>query len=287
MYGIRFYIYSFSLDLSDNEIDFGLLVFSTLLIAAAGNIINDYFDVKADRINKPNKLILTKSIKRRWAIVSHWAFNTFAFFIAAFLCWKHQTIWYLVIHVTSITLLWWYSSKLKKIAVLGNIVISILTVLVIHLTVLFTVNVNSTFSINQILFETKDELFGISVFWIIFIFMLMAFVQNLSRELVKDIEDIDGDKLIHARTLPMAIGKKNTLKIVGILLILFPILFLPGAAFYFKDFNWILSLPITIAALINIISFLLTFTSYNGKIVVLKTLLKLSMLSGVIYLFLH
>ena len=287
MYGIRFYIYSFSTELGNNQIDFALLVFSTLLIAAGGNIINDYFDVKADRVNKPNKLIITKSIKRRWAIVSHWAFNTTAFLIAAFLCWKHQTIWYLVIHVTSITLLWWYSARLKKVAIVGNIVISILTVLVIHLTVLFTVNVNSPVLINKTLFEAKDGLFGISIFWIVFIFMLMAFVQNLSRELVKDIEDVDGDKLIHAKTLPMVFGSRNTLRIVGVLLLLFPICYLPGAAFYFENFNWEMSLPITIAAILNLLSFILSFTSFDWKIVAIKTLLKVSMLSGVIYLFIH
>ena len=66
MYGIKYYINvvnSFQ-KINDNEIDFFLLVFSTILIAAGGNIINDYFDVKADRINKPEKLILTKHIKR-------------------------------------------------------------------------------------------------------------------------------------------------------------------------------------------------------------------------------
>lgn len=287
MYGIRFYIYTFSSEIHDNNWDFGLLVLSTLLIAAGGNIINDYFDVKADRINKPNRLIITKAIKRRWAIVSHWAFNFLAFFIAIYLCWKHETIWYVVIHFTSITLLWWYSAALKKVAVVGNIVISILTVLVIHLTVLFTVKVNSLDLINQVLFERKDSLFDISVFWIVFIFMLMAFIQNLSRELVKDIEDVKGDKLIYAKTLPMIIGENRTLKIVGFLLILFPISYFPGAIFYFDNFNWLQSLPITIAAVLNCVLFILTFTSFTWKVAAIKTVLKISMLSGIIYLFIH
>ncbi len=287
MYGIRYYIYSFSPEIGDNEIDFALLVFSTLLIAAGGNIINDYFDVKADRVNKPNRLIISKSVKRRWAIVSHWAFNALAFMIAIYLSWQHETIWYLVIHFTSITLLWLYSARLKKIAVVGNVVISILTVLVIHLTVLFTVKANSRDLIHEVLFEMKDPLLNTSVFWIVFIFMIMAFVQNLSRELVKDIEDVEGDKLIYAKTLPMIIGEKSTLKIVGILLIAYPAFYLPGALFYFENFNWLLSLPITFAAFLNFILFVIAFTSFKWKIAFIKTGLKLSMFSGIIYLFFH
>ena len=63
--------------------DFFLLVLSTTMIAAAGNIINDYFDVRADRVNKPERLIIGVTIKRRVAIVSHWGINFLAFSIAA------------------------------------------------------------------------------------------------------------------------------------------------------------------------------------------------------------
>ena len=287
MYGVRYYIYSFADTLFDNEYDFALLVFSTLLIAAGGNIINDYFDVKADRVNKPDRLIITKSVKRRWAIVSHWAFNALAFLIAIYLCWKHGTMWYIIIHFTSISFLWWYSARLKKIAIIGNLVISTLSVLVLFLTVLFTVKVNSTALMYQVLFESKDALFHISIFWIVFIFMLMAFLQNLARELVKDIEDIAGDKLIHAKTLPMLIGESNTLKLIGILLILFPVAYIPGTLFYYTNFDWILSLPITSAALLNCFLFFLAFTNFPWKISGIKTGLKVSMLAGIIYLFLH
>jgi len=77
MYSVRFFYFTLggmeaNIFSGGEKVDFALLVFSTLLIAAAGNIINDYFDVRADRINKPHKLIITKHIKRRWAIVYHW-----------------------------------------------------------------------------------------------------------------------------------------------------------------------------------------------------------------------
>ena len=74
MYGLGWYfesIYGYSSEFGITSITFNLLVLSTLMIAAAGNIINDYFDIKADRINKPERLIIGKYVKRRVAIVSH------------------------------------------------------------------------------------------------------------------------------------------------------------------------------------------------------------------------
>ena len=65
-----------------NAFHYGLLVFSTLVIAAAGHIINDYFDLKADRINKPDDLILIKYLNKRWAILANWIFNIIGFLIA-------------------------------------------------------------------------------------------------------------------------------------------------------------------------------------------------------------
>ena len=86
MYSTRLFLYIyeqlFKINLfqkGGEEFDFFLIVFSTVLIAAAGNIINDYFDVRADRINKPEKLIITKYINRKWAILSHWVLNVIAF----------------------------------------------------------------------------------------------------------------------------------------------------------------------------------------------------------------
>jgi len=284
MYGVLLYLYSLSPFIEFNYADFALLVFSTLLIAAAGNIINDYFDIRADRVNKPNRLIISKFIKRRWAIALHWVLNLCAFFIAGYLSWKYQTFWFSVIHVTSITLLWWYSVRLKKIPLIGNLVISGLTVLVIYLTLIF-IDVSNSESIRHLLANTKDPLFGIASTWIILIFMAMAFFQNLMREIVKDAEDIEGDKVIHAKTVPMILGVKLSLRIIGIALVFFPLFFFIGALWYFPSFNWNLAWPITFAAVLNGVGFMLSFSSRSNSIVVLKWILKLTMFSGLIYLF--
>ena len=120
-----------------NQINFVLLVFSTLLIAGAGNIINDYFDVKADRVNKPDRLIISKHIKRRWAIVTHWFFNGIALLIAVYLSFVYLTYSFVFIHLLSINLLWFYSFVFKRKGVFGNIIVALLTALIPILTLLF------------------------------------------------------------------------------------------------------------------------------------------------------
>lgn len=285
MYGVWFYAQSFSKELIFHQLDFALLVLSTMIIAAGGNIINDYFDVRADRINKPDRLIISKHIKRRWAIVLHWICNLSAFTIAGYLSIKYHTIWFVVIHVTSITFLWWYSVKLKKIPLIGNLVVSLLSVLVIYLTILFIDTVNYTNEFQVLLDNSYDPLFHIRIKWIIFIFMGMAFVQNLAREIVKDIEDVEGDKVIGARTIPMILGNRKTLILIGVFLSLFPLGFFIGINMYYPSFDWKLSAVISVAAIINGINFLLCLLNTSFSVKAVKTLLKVSMLVGLIYLY--
>lgn len=286
MYGVRYYLYHFTSFASDNHVDFALLVGSTILIAAGGNIINDYFDVRADRVNRPKRLIISRHIKRRWAIVSHWTFNALAFFIALYLCWRYHTLWFAIIHITSITLLWWYSVQLKKKPIIGNLVISALTVLVIMLTALFLSKANGPSLIQTIFYDTNDPVLQVNAFYVTLIFMGMAFLQNLCREIIKDVEDIPGDQVIHARTLPMVIGIRASQLFVGFLLLFFPLAYFGGILLYFPSFDWLKSLPITIAAIMNLIAFFTAFGPTERAVPLIKNLLKLSMLSGIIYLFL-
>ena len=117
MYGIGWYfegIYGRHHEFNIFSLSFHLLVFSTIMIAAAGNIINDYFDVRADRINKPDRLIIGKYVKRRYAIVSHWGINLIAFIIAIYLSWVLETFWYVFIHLLAINILWYYRCMLSE-----------------------------------------------------------------------------------------------------------------------------------------------------------------------------
>ena len=72
--------------------DFILLSFSSVLIAAAGYIINDYFDLNIDRINKPDRMVVEKIIKRRWAIIWHWILSGLGIIIGFYLSWKLRNL---------------------------------------------------------------------------------------------------------------------------------------------------------------------------------------------------
>ncbi|MFA9211391.1 MAG: geranylgeranylglycerol-phosphate geranylgeranyltransferase [Moraxellaceae bacterium] len=215
MVGIRFL---FLKELNDvpffqsafEQLDFFLLVFSTVLIAAGGNIINDYFDVKADKINKPNKVIIGKFVKPRLAIVLHWILNFLAFSIALYLSWKQHSFWYLFIHLFSINALWIYSTQLKRRFLIGNIVIAALTGLVPILSALYFIN-SAHIQVAQVDLTTTTHL-------VIFLAVFAA-ILNLIREIIKDMEDVKGDLLLRATTIPIKIGLSKTKRIVSVLLI--------------------------------------------------------------------
>lgn len=200
---------------------FFILVLSTVLIAAAGNIINDYFDVKADRINRPKRLIITKSIKRRWAILSHWIINFIAFGMAIYLSYIFETFWYLFIHLLSINLLWYYSMHFKRTVVFGNIIIALLTALVPLLVGIFYNQHTDWEMIKDVHPFELEEVKNYPLFVTISL-GLFAFLLNWAREIIKDIEDIHGDKVLKAKTLPIIYGTKKA-KLISLLILAFPV----------------------------------------------------------------
>lgn len=217
MYAVRIYFLPFlneTKQISSESFDYFLLVFSTIVIAAGGNIINDYFDVKADRINKPDKLIITKYIKPRWAILTHWLFNTVAFIIACYLSWRYSTFWYVFIHLLSINLLWFYSMYFKRKFVIGNLIIALLTGLVPILCGIHFLNLTTPYSPaflpSSWIINDQSWIIGLNlkIFFVLF-FAVFAASLNLVREIVKDMEDIEGDLVLRAKTLPIVWGKER------------------------------------------------------------------------------
>lgn len=279
MYGLGSYL-EFALASKAAEgiksFNFFLLVFSTVLIAAAGNVINDYFDIRADRINKPDRLIIGIHVKKRWAIISHWMMNFAAFGIAVYLSWRYQSFWYLFIHLLSINLLWGYSMYFKRKVIIGNIIIAALTALVpvlvaiyFHLQIGKTVGIVFPYSASIDIIWTNAMLFG-----------GFAFLLNLVRELVKDIQDIPGDKVLRARTIPIIYGVKSSKFICYFLLIAalvsaaYSIIELQIAEFY-------ASLPIWIACLFIVAAcFLLVFAESRKELKKVDLFLKLAMVAG-------
>src|SRR5439155_8333822 len=110
---------------------FYLLSLSSILIAAAGYIINDYFDLNIDRVNKPDKVVVDKIIKRRWTILWHWILSGLGVLLGAYVSWKLRNPIVGLATLGCVVLLWFYSTTFKRRLVIGNVIISLLTAWVI------------------------------------------------------------------------------------------------------------------------------------------------------------
>lgn len=246
---------------SSESLDYFLLVLSTLLIAAAGNMINDYFDVKADRINRPEKLIVTRYIKPRAVILWHWILNFVAFSIACYLSWRYETFWYLFIHLFSINALWFYSMYFKRKFLTGNLLIALLTALVPVLSGMHFLKLgyNSDVWIGHrgwtLVGEPISGFTGYNLpIFFVFFFASFAFALNLVREIVKDVEDMEGDKVLRAKTIPLVLGVAKTRWICIGLLSAIPVVASPfiieGYALYPQNFIRFMSPALLIVTLL-------------------------------------
>lgn len=288
MYGIAWYfegVYNIEVGLGIKSITFFLLVLSTVMIAAAGNIINDYFDIKADLINKPDRVVIGKYVKRRVAIVSHWGINFLAFAIAVYLSWRLQTYWYLFIHLLTINLLWYYSLRLKREFFIGNFLIAGLTAIVpllvgyyyYHIREInsFPATENSfyPFAEGTIINYTLLLTFAISGF---------AFVMNLAREIIKDMEDVEGDKKLHAKTLPIVLGIPKSKFVAGVVLSA-TILISASIWAVYSTIPLISMIPVFIAALLIVLCFILLIPSKTkNHFRNINRLIKLAMVFGML-----
>jgi 4-hydroxybenzoate polyprenyltransferase len=180
-----------------------LLIISSLLIAAAGNIINDYFDRNIDEINKPDRKIIDKLIKRRWAIVMHIAFSLMAILIGFYVDSQTPVFWLGISNIICVLLLFAYSISLKKKLLVGNVLISLLTAWVIFVCFLCYYRTLICSDCEPV-FEWPAILRRFMR--ISFLYAGFAFVISLIREVVKDMEDMEGDKKYGCKTIPIAWG---------------------------------------------------------------------------------
>ncbi len=195
-----------------SNFNFFLLVLSTVMIAAGGYVINDYFDVKIDKVNKPDRMVIDKGVKRRVAMGAHTVISILAVIIGLYVSWAIGH-WKLVfIHFICATGLWFYSTTFKRQFIIGNIVIAS-----------FTAIVPLVVGIFELLpcYKTYlpiDNLLSFALIWKwVFGVSFFAFITTLLREILKDIEDYEGDKEFGCQTMPIVIGIKST-KVVAVVL---------------------------------------------------------------------
>ena len=190
-----------------SDFNFFLLVLATLLIAAGGYIINDIYDVETDKINKPNKLIINKHITENNATALFMVFNIIGVGLGFYLANGIGKAGFFSIFFIASALLYVYSTSLKQIAVVGNVVVSIVVALSILLVGIFELvpAINANNKAVQMTFIN-----------IIRDYAIFAFLINLVREMVKDLEDIEGDKKAGIQTLPVLLGRERATKIAFI-----------------------------------------------------------------------
>ncbi|WP_234735126.1 geranylgeranylglycerol-phosphate geranylgeranyltransferase [Tellurirhabdus bombi] len=230
-----------------------LLSLSTVCIAAAGYIINDYFDIKIDIINKPDRVIIGRFLRRRVAMGAHQALNIIGVGIGLYL-----NKWVFVADVVSVTLLWFYSANLKRQPFIGNFVVSFLTAM--SLVVL------------AVYYRQQVDL--------LLIYALFSFCISLVREIIKDMEDVRGDARFGCRTLPIVWGIRRTKQFLyGIIATFIATLFLMAHSLANPQLGWIfiiLLIPITW------LIYRLVMADTKRDFSYLSSLCKLIMLVGVV-----
>jgi 4-hydroxybenzoate polyprenyltransferase len=194
--------------------DFFILVLATVCLTAGGYVINDYFDTKTDTLNRPNTVVVGKIIYRRSAMAIHIVLNVIAVLGGFYVSYKigHYKFGFIFILVSGV--LWYYSTTYKRQFLIGNLIVSLLTGLVPLMVILFEIPVlNEAYS--DILMQ-----YGISfylLFYWVLAFSFFAFITNLIREIIKDIEDYEGDSAYGRNTLPIVLGVLPSKIIISIL----------------------------------------------------------------------
>lgn len=209
---------------------FILLCLSSVLIAAAGYVINDYFDLNIDEINKPDKLVVDKIIARRSTIILHLLLSVAGIAIGLYLDLKTPVLFLSVANTACVLLLFFYSISLKRKLLAGNVLISLLTAWVVIV----------------ITFCEARQLMHLSPFTtarvmrFTFLYSGFAFVISLIREVVKDMEDMEGDRRYGCTTMPIVWGLNAAKIFVSVwLVVLIAVLLI--VQFYVLQFHWWLS----------------------------------------------
>lgn len=190
-----------------NNIYLALLCFSSICIAAAGYIINDYFDINIDAINKPHKLIIGKYIKPRWAMLFHWILSIIGISIGFYIDYFTPTTLIGVSNTICVILLFTYSISLKRKLLSGNILIALLTAWSILVVPFAEWNI---FFNNIQLRNLYRDVDLKKLYRIGFLYTGFSFIISLIREAIKDMEDVEGDRQYGCRTMPIIWGLRTT-----------------------------------------------------------------------------
>ena len=288
MYAMRFLIVRpqlllYGIDLQFSEAQFALLVVSVLFITAAGYVINDYFDAPVDMINRPSRVTLSRLIPRRMAIVVHLTLSIIGVAAGIYLAFAIRLSFLSMIFLLVPGILWFYSTTYKRQFLLGNLIVAFLTALVPLMVILFEVPLlireyGREMVRNQIDFHTLTAWVGG--------YALFAFLFTLIREIVKDMEDFEGDRAYGRNTLPVVLGLKTTRYVVLALTGVAVVFIATVLALYLTDLMTLLYTVLLVMAPLAYSVFRLLRASTAEHYHQVSSWLKGIMLAGVGYSFL-
>jgi len=255
---------------------FYLLMAASLCIAAAGYIINDYFDLNIDLINKPSKLIIEKYINRRWAIILHLCLSFTGFLISGYVGYKLRNIYIPFFNLLAIAGLWFYSTTFKRKLLIGNVVISILTAWVILVITVAEYKFNRP--------ANEYSLIVPRLLKVSFLYAGFAFIISLIREVIKDMEDLQGDMKYGCETMPIIWGIPVSKVFAGVWLVVL-IGSVAALQFYVLQFGWWFSVVYCVIVIITPLLWILQ-QLYRAQVAedfhILSTAVKLVMFTGIL-----
>ena len=266
-------INSFISDPSLTSIDFIILSLSILFITAGGYIINDLYDIEADTINKPLKVYISKSISKKNAWVIYFLSSTLGVTLGIYLSIIKNIDFLSFYFIGTTLLLFLYSVLLKKLVFIGNLCISLLVALPIYLLYKFDSN---NITISNIL---QYFLLSIAIFY----YMFFAFLTTMIREIIKDIEDINGDYIVKLKTLPILIGKTRARNIsIFLSLVLLLFLFLVSSNYFISNKYFLGIIMLMLSTVVVYFIFKSWIATTKKQFQYLSNLMKLIMFIGIL-----
>jgi 4-hydroxybenzoate polyprenyltransferase len=275
---------TFSLQFGD--IQFFLLVLSTIFIAAAGYIINDYFDTQADMINKPARVVVGIKISRRVAMTMHALLNILGVGIGVYLSFYIKLPALSFVFVIATGLLWFYSTNYKRQFLVGNLSVALLTGLVPLMVVLFEIPMLNR-AYGTVMLQNEVS-FNYILAWVGG-FSFFAFLTTLIREVIKDAEDFEGDRAYGMKTVPIVLGSRWTkvflVILVGFTISLLLYLLIRFILFSVDPADYISLAYFVIFLIVPFVLLIMQLIVARGKEGYRRasTLIKLVMLTGILY----
>jgi 4-hydroxybenzoate polyprenyltransferase len=258
--------------------DFLILVTATLFITAGGYVINDYFDIKTDLINR-GKVIVGTKIPRRQAMKWHNILNIAGVVAGFYISWKAGYFWMGILFLIVSGLLYFYSASYKRQFLIGNIVVALLTAMVPMLVVFYEwPALYRYYTVNAV---TPPQL-GLVFYWVGG-FALFAFLTTLTREIIKDIEDFEGDLAYGRNTVPVVTGILTS-RIISIIFILITVALLYIVWYFFlNDKITLIYISCTVVLPLLYVIYQLIISSDKRQLHSASRLMKIIQIAGVLY----